>query len=72
MTTPNTCRKVPFTLSNANAFELLAGFRLVAVSVGWSQLAAMKTVVEAMSGDYAHLHAKLSVWCLPAIDYRAN
>jgi hypothetical protein len=64
MTTPNTRSKVPFTLSNANAFEFLAGFRLAAISVGWSQQAAMKTVVEAMSGDYRHLLATLSQWCI--------
>jgi hypothetical protein len=72
MTTPTTRCMVPFTLTNVNVFELLAGFMPAAVSVGWSKDAVMQTVDEAMSGDYAHLHATLSEWCLPAIAYRAN
>ena len=72
MTTPSARSLVPFTLTHANALELLAGFRLAAVGVEWSREAAMQTVVEAMSGELAHLHATLSVWCLPAIHYRAN
>lgn len=56
---------VPFILTKANAFELLAGFRQAAVSVGWPQEVAMQTVMEAMSGDYAHLQATLAAWCLP-------
>ena len=65
MTTPTFRFKVPFSLTNANAFELLAGFRLAAGSAGWSQGAAMQKVVEAIAGDYKYLHATLSKWCLP-------
>lgn len=65
MTTPSTRVMVPFTLTNAFFFELLAGFMPAAVSVGWSKDAVMQTVAEAMSGDYAHLHATLAQWCLP-------
>ena len=60
MTTPITRNKVPLTLTNSNALEILAVFRRAAVSVGWSQLAAMKSVVEAMSGGYRHLHKILA------------
>jgi hypothetical protein len=64
MTTSTTRSIVPFTLKNGSAFELLAGFRLAAREVGWAQEVVMQTVVEAMSGDYEHLHATLAEWCL--------
>lgn len=63
---------VPFTLTNEDTLELLFGFRAAAVSAGWSQEAAFQTALEAISGDYEHLHATLAEWCLPAIAYRAN
>jgi predicted DNA-binding transcriptional regulator AlpA len=64
-TTPTMRCMVPFTLTNANTLELLAGFRRAAVSVGWSKEAAFQTAFEAISGDYEHLHATLAVWCQP-------
>jgi len=64
MTTSTTRSIVPFTLTNGNAFELLAGFRLAARAVGWAPEVVMQTVVEAMSGDNEHLHATLAQWCL--------
>lgn len=71
-TTSTTRCMVPFTLTNANALELLAGFRRAAVSVGWSKEAAFQTAFEAISGDYAHLHATLAQWCLPEQMKRAS
>lgn len=65
MTTPTSRSKVPFNLSNVNAFELLNGFWLAAVGVGWSHEAATQTLNEALAGDYAHLLATLAHWCLP-------
>lgn len=65
MTTPTTRCKVPFLLTNANVFELLARFGMAAVSVGWSREDATQTVIEAMAGDIEHLHATLAVWCQP-------
>jgi hypothetical protein len=64
MTTSTTRSIVPFTLKNGNAFELLTGFRLAAREAGCAQEVVMQTVVEAMSGDYEHLHATLAQWCL--------
>ena len=63
MTTPTTRCKVPFLLTNANVFELLARFGMAAVSVGWSREDATQTVIEAMAGDIEHLHATLAKWC---------
>lgn len=58
-------RKVPFTISDENAFDLLGGFRWAALRVGWSEVAVMQTVNEAMAGNYAHLQATLAAYCLP-------
>lgn len=65
MTTPTTRCMVPFTLTNEDTLELIFGFRLAAVSVGWSDEATFQTALEAKSGDYEHLHATLAQWCLP-------
>ena len=63
MTTPNTRNKVPLPLTNSHTLEIPAVFRRAPASVGWSQEAALQTALEALSGDYAHLHPTLAVWC---------
>lgn len=65
MTSLTIRRKVPFTISNDNAFDLLGGFRWAALRVGWSEAVVMQTVNDAMAGNYAHLQATLAAYCLP-------
>lgn len=64
--------KVLFALTTANELELLAGFRLASVNVGWSKQNAMRKVLDAMFVDFERLHASLLEWCLTPIAYRAN
>lgn len=61
-----------FALTTANELELLAGFRLAAVNVGWSKQNAMRKVLDAMFVDFERVHVWLLEWRLTLIAYRAN
>ena len=55
---------VTFTVTHANAFELLAGFRQAALVAGWTESQIQETVAEAISSHYDHLQWVLIRYCM--------
>ena len=51
---------VHFTVTDANAFELLIDFSRAARAAGWTETQVDETVDQAMSGDYEHLQRTLA------------
>lgn len=67
---PTTFRvPVAFTVTNDNAFVLLAHFRRAALNAGWTETQVEEIFAHATSKDYHHLQCTLAAY---TVEYRTN
>lgn len=55
---------VAYALTNINAIDVLGGFSNAARESGWTPAQVQEVKLEAMSGDYEHLHCVLAKYCV--------
>ncbi len=60
---------VAFTVTNANAFVLLADFRRAALVAGWTETQVEEIATHAMLRDYHHLQCTLAAY---TVEYRTD
>lgn len=65
MNATTTRAEVAYSLTDANAFGLIAGFQIAARAAGWTQAQLKETTADAMFGDYDQLIRTLVRHCTP-------
>ena len=65
MTSQHNRVPVAYALKNLNAIEVLGGFRNAARESGWTAAQVEEATMEAMAGNYEHLHRVLAKYCVP-------
>lgn len=65
MNTTTTRAEVAYSLTDANAFELITGFQIAARAAGWTDAQLKETTADATSGDYDRLIRTLARHCTP-------
>lgn len=55
---------VAYAIKRLNAIEVLGGFSNAAREAGWTAAQVAEVRLEAMSGDYEHLHCVLAKYCV--------
>ncbi len=69
MNTTTSRAPVAFTVTNDNAFVLLAHFNRAALNVGWTEAQVEEVFTQAMSRDYHHLQVTLAGY---TVEYRTK